>query len=275
MQAASRESLAAARERLDSTVGELGGNAAAGLRTLADELFAVVVLLHRERVLRRHLTDPSTEADARRALARNLLAGKIGAPALDVVLGVAGSRWSESVDLTDALEALSRQVVLIGAESDGVLEDVEDELFRFGRILDGQPRLLLVLSDEGAPADGRVALLDRLLADKVRPATRQLLEQAVRLPRGVSLEVLVGRLAELAAARRHRSVAHVTAAAPLTDAQESRLAQVLSTIFGRPVSVQVSLDPDVLGGLVIRVGDEVIDGSVAARLAKARQELPG
>lgn len=272
MQAASRESLGAARERLDRAVEPLD---AAGLRALADELFAVVALLHRERVLRRHLTDPSTEADARRALARDLLAGKIGEPALDVVLGVAGSRWSESVDLTDALETLGRQVVLVGAERDGVLEDVEDELFRFGRILDGQPRLLILLSDEGSPADGRVALLDRLLADKVRPATRQLIEQAVRLPRGVSLEVLVGRLAELAAARRHRSVAHVTAAAPLTDAQESRLAQVLSTIFGRPVSVQVSLDPEVLGGLVIRVGDEVIDGSVAARLAKARQELPG
>jgi F-type H+-transporting ATPase subunit delta len=102
-----------------------------------------------------------------------------------------------------------------------------------------------------------------------------LLEQTVREPRGRSLELVVGKLAELAAAMRSRSVAHVTAAAPLTDEQESRLAQTLSRIFGRAVSVQVVLDPDLLGGLVIRVGDEVIDGSVAARLAKARQELPG
>ncbi|HEX3791279.1 MAG TPA: F0F1 ATP synthase subunit delta [Pseudonocardiaceae bacterium] len=272
MQAASRESLAKATERLDQTVGALGDE---GTGQLADELFAVLHLLARERVLRRHLADPSTATDSRKRLVEGVLDGKIGPAALDTVVGVATSRWSTSVDLLDALELLARQAVLATAESDGVIEDVEDELFRFSRILDSQSELRILLSDAATPVEGRVALLDRLITDKVRSATRTLLDQVVRLPRGVSLEVSVSRLAELAAARRHRSVAHVTAAAPLTDAQERRLAQVLSTIFGRAVSVQVELDPDVLGGLVIRVGDEVIDGSVAARLAKARQDLPG
>jgi F-type H+-transporting ATPase subunit delta len=271
MQAASRESLAAATERFDQTIGSLSDEA---LGVLGDELFAVLELLVSERVLRRHLADPSTQQAARRALADNVLAGKISAPALDTVTGLATSRWSLSGDLLDALELLARQAVLALAERDGVIEDVEDELFRFSRILDGHARLAVLLADETAPVRRRVALLDRLVSDKVRPTTRRLLEQAVRLPRGANLELLVGKLAELAAARRNRSVAHVTAAAPLTDEQERRLAQVLSTIFGRPVSVQVELNPDLLGGLVIRVGDEVIDGSVVARLAKARQELP-
>jgi F-type H+-transporting ATPase subunit delta len=272
MQAASRESLAAATERFDAAVA---GADAQGLRTLSDELFAVFDVLVGERVLRKHLTDPGAPADARTGLAGAVFGGRIGDTALNTVVGLAGSRWSTSVDLVDAVESLARRASLVQAERAGELEDVEDELFRFGRILDAEPKLRDLLADDTTPADGRVALLDGLLAGKVRPVTRQLLEQVVRLPRTRSLELVVGRLAELAAAMRSRSVAHVTAAAPLTDEQERRLAQALSTIFGRSVSVQVELDPDLLGGLVIRVGDEVIDGSVAARLATARQQLPG
>lgn len=271
MQAASRESLAAASERLDQVVA---GADADQLRTLADELFGVLGLLDRERVLRRHLTDPGTPEEARGRLARGVLEGKVGDPAVTVVAGLAGARWSVTSDLLEALETLARRVVFVLAERDGVLEDVEDELFRFSRILVAQPRLRDLLADTSAPADGRAELLDGLIDGKVTPVTRQLLVQTVREPRGRSLELVVGRLAELAAAMRSRSVAQVVAAAPLTDEQESRLAQTLSRIFGRAVSVQVELDPDVLGGLVIRVGDEVIDGSVAARLAKARQQLP-
>ena len=271
MQAASRESLAAAGEQFAALVS---GTDVDGLRALGDELFAVLELLYRERVLRRHLADPSAPAEARKELAGRVLTGKVGATTLDLVSSLAASRWSASADLLDALELLSRKSSLTIAEREGGIEDVEDELFRFGRILTGQPRLTALLADQTAPVQGRLALLDGLLSGKVTTVTRTLLDQAVRLPRDASLDLLAGRLAELAAAQRDRSVAHVTAAAPLTDIQERRLAQVLSTIFGRPVSVQVELDPDVLGGLVIRVGDEVIDGSVAARLARARQDLP-
>jgi F-type H+-transporting ATPase subunit delta len=271
MQAASRESLAAASEQFAALVS---GTDVDGLRALGDELFAVLELLYAERVLRRHLADPSAPSQARRELAGRVFTGKVGAATLGLVESLAASRWSVSADLLDALELLSRRSLLTIAEREGGIEDVEDELFRFSRILAGEPRLATLLADRTTAVDGRLALLDGLVAGKVTDVTRVLLGQAVRLPRDASLELLVGRMAELAAAQRDRSVAHVTAAAPLTDTQERRLAQVLSTIFGRPVSVQVELDPDVLGGLVIRVGDEVIDGSVAARLAKARQDLP-
>ena len=271
MQAASREALASATERLDQVVA---GADAAQLRTLSDELFAVLGLLQRERVLRRHLTDPGNPEEARERLTRGVLEGKVGDAAVTIVSGLAGSRWSAPSDLLEALETLARRVVFLLAEQDGVLENVEDELFRFSRILSAQPQLRDLLDDQNRPADSRVELLDSLIGGKVTPVTRQLLGQTVREPRTRSLELVVGKLAELAAAMRSRSVALVTAADPLTDEQESRLAQTLSGIFGRAVSVQVELNPDVLGGLVIRVGDEVIDGSVAARLAKARQQLP-
>ncbi|HEX7661439.1 MAG TPA: F0F1 ATP synthase subunit delta [Pseudonocardiaceae bacterium] len=271
MQAASRESLATARERLDDVIEGLSG---AELNTFGDELFGVFGVLAGERVLRRYLSDPGTESAARQRLATSVFSGKITARTLDTVLSLVGSRWSEPGDLVDAVELLARQVLLTVAEQDGSLEDVEDELFRFGRILDAQPQLRELLNDESAPVDRRLTLLNGLVENKVRPVTLALLRQAVRAPRGRSLDLVVGRLAELAADRRNRSVAHITAATALSDEQEQRLVRVLSDIFGRAVSLQVELDPDLLGGLVIRVGDEVIDGSVLAKLAKARQALP-
>lgn len=271
MRAASREALGAAKDRLDAVVDSLSAD---DLRVLGEELFAVLGVLVREHMLRRHLADPSTDNVDRKRLADVLIGGKVGASARDTIVGLVGSRWSASADLLDGLELLAIQATLALAEREGVLEDVEDELFRFGRILAGQPSLYELLSDRAVPAAQRIGLLEELLADKVTWVTRELLRQAIRVPRASNLEMVVGRLAEQAAARRNRSVAHVTAAAALTEEQESRLAEVLSAIFNRPVSIQLEVDPELLGGLVIRVGDEVIDGSVAARLAAARQHLP-
>lgn len=269
--AATRLSLKAAQERLDAVIADASANA---LRTLSEELFSVVDLLVRERVLRRHLADPSTDPQARQQLVDTVFGGKIGQPALDVLNGLTASRWSSSADLLDVAEQLAREVALARAQRDDAIENVEDELFRFSRILDANPALHEALSNDNNPVEGRVRLLDGLIADKVDPITKLLLEQVIRLPRTASLEVVVGKLAELAAARRNRSVAHVVAAGPLTGEQEQRLARVLKEIFGREMSVQVELDPELLGGLVIRVGDEVIDGSVITRLSKAREELP-
>jgi F-type H+-transporting ATPase subunit delta len=271
MQAASREALGAARDRLEEVVSSAG---VADLRVLSDELFSVLDVLSSERVLRRHLADASTDAQARRQLVDTLFGGKIGQQAQDVLTGLAASRWSTSTDLLDALEQLAREVALATAQREDAIENVEDELFRFGRILDANPALHEALSNDNNPVAGRVELLDGLIAGKVHPVTRLLLDQAVALPRTASLEVVVGKLAELAAARRNRSVAHVLSAGPLTAEQEQRLARILAEIFGHEVSVQVELHPELLGGLVIRVGDEVIDGSVVARLEKAREELP-
>lgn len=272
MQYASRQSLATARERFESLIAD---TSTAALRSLADELFAVAGVVARERALRRYLADPAASERRRRELVDTVFGGKVSDATLEVVQGLATSRWSRSVDLIDAIEALARQAVLAIAERDGVLEEVEDELFRFARTLAAESALRELLADELQPVEGRLRLLDSLLSDKVQPATLQLLQQTVRLPRSRLLDALVERLAELAAERRGRSVALVTAAAPLTAEQERRLTEDLSRIYGRAIDVQVELDPDLLGGLVIRVGDELIDGSVAARLAEARQRLTG
>jgi F-type H+-transporting ATPase subunit delta len=125
------------------------------------------------------------------------------------------------------------------------------------------------------PADRRIDLLDRLIEGRVNAATRRLLEQVVRAPRGRTLERAIERLVELAAARRERYVAYVRAPTPLTEEQEARLAAVLARIYGRAVVLRVEVVPELLGGLVVRINDEVIDGSLAGRLAAARQRLAG
>jgi F-type H+-transporting ATPase subunit delta len=270
--AASRETLAAGISALD---GIIDRSRPEQLGPLADQLFAVTELLDREVGLRRALADPSTDPDRRQALFDRLLGSQVDAQALELLRPLMRERWSSSRDLADAVQVLSRRAVLGIAERSGSLDDVEDQLFRFGRILEAESQLRLALEDPTAPIDRRLALLDRLVGDRVDPSTRQLLEQAVRAPRGRGLERAVTELVELAAARRERYVAYVTAPAPLTEQQERRLATALARVYGRQVSLQVTIDPELIGGVVVRVNDEVIDGSVASRLAAARQRMTG
>jgi F-type H+-transporting ATPase subunit delta len=271
LQAASRESLADLNARLDVFVDQVGP---AELTTMGDDLFAVTRLLAVQPALRRHLADASVAESARSGFAEKLFGGKIQRPSLEAVSAAAAVRWSRSVDLVDALETLARNATLGSAEKDGRLDDVEDELFRFGRILDREPRLAGLLADTDTPVDGRVALLDRLLDGKVSPVTATLLRQAVALPRGRHLYAVAEDLAELAAARRQRSIARVATPVRLTPEQEDRLRDTLTRLYGRPMSLQIELDEALLGGLVVRVGGEVIDGSVAGRLEAARRTLP-
>lgn len=271
MQASSRDALAAADARLDDYVDKAKPK---DLERLGDELFAVMRLVHDEPTLRRHLADPSVPQTARHALVDSVLKDKVSAQTLDFVSELVSARWSRPMDLVEALEVLARRATLGVAEKDGSLDDVEDELFRFGRILAGSPELRALLADPAAEPDDRVQLLTELLADKVSPVTLWLLTNTAQTPRGRHLDVASEELAELAALRRDRYVAHVTAPVALTSDQENRLVELLTRLYSRPISLQIELEPDLLGGLVVRVGGELMDGSVLSRLAAARRRLP-
>jgi F-type H+-transporting ATPase subunit delta len=271
LQPASREALADAERRLDSVVD---GASAADLERLGDDLFSVLRLLVAEPSLRRALGDSSASPRARSALADQLLSGKVGRAAMDTVSELVTARWSRSLDLLEGLEELARRAVLGVAEKNGTLSEVEDELFLFGRILDREPRLAALLADPATPVEGRVKLLREVLWQKVLPVTAKLLTQAVNIPRGRNLDRVAEELSDLAAARRDRYVAHVRTPVALTAQQEQRLTDTLSRLYERPISLQVEQDDSLLGGLVVRVGGEVIDGSVAGKLASARRQLP-
>jgi ATP synthase F0 subunit b/ATP synthase F1 delta subunit len=248
-----------------------------GLSTVADDLTSVAALLIRETVVTRYLTLPAEDASPRVRMVERLVSDKVGQPALDVIKSAAAERWSAASDLIDAVELVSRQALLTRAERAGQLDEVEDQLFRFSRILDAQPRLAILLSDYEVAADSRIQLLRNVLGNAgagVDAITTELLTKTVKLLRGQSAEGAVLVLAEVAVARRGEVVAHVKAAAELSDAQQTRLTEVLSRIYGHPVTAQTHIDPELLGGLAISVGDEIIDGTLSSRLAAAQTQLP-
>src|SRR5262249_22104779 len=132
-----------------------------------------------------------------------------------------------------------------------------------------------LLSDSAAPVEGKLELLRSLAARKVDRTTEKLAEALVAYPRGRRAVEGLEELADLAARRRERSVAHVTSVVALTEAQQERLAATLQRIYSRPIALHIEVDPDLLGGLVIKVGDEVIDGSAAGRIDALRRRLAG
>jgi F-type H+-transporting ATPase subunit delta len=271
LQSTSRDSLAQAQDRLDQQAGSLSAD---DLQALGEQLYSVLRLLDSERTLLRHLADASVPEESRTGLAHGLFENKVGASTVQTVSDLVAARWSRPTDLLTALESLAQRALLGVAETRGELDDVEDELFRFGRVLDREPELNTLLTDPNGPVDKRVELLRGVLGGKVKQATASLLEQAVRTPRGRALDLAANALAELAAARRDRYVAHVRTAVALSPEQEQRLTETLTRMYGRQMSLQVELDESLIGGLVVEVGGELIDGSVAGRLAAAQQKLP-
>jgi ATP synthase F1 delta subunit len=273
MRSASRLALTGLLDKFNELADGLDGD---GLSTLADDLTSIAALLNRETVVTRYLTQPSEDSAPRVRLLERLVSDKVSQPALDVAKSAVSERWSAEDDLVDAIELAGRQALLIRADKAGQLDEVEEQLFRFSRLLDTQPRLSILLGDYETPADARVQLLRNVLgnATGVNEITTDLLAKTVQLLRGRPAEDAVQELAQVAVARRGEIVAQVSAAAELSEAQHTRLTEVLSRIYGHPVTAQISTDPELLGGLAISVGDEIIDGTLSSRLAAAQTQLP-
>jgi F-type H+-transporting ATPase subunit delta len=272
MQAASRESYGTAKAELETYAR---GTDAEALATTGDELLAFAALLSDQPRLRRALSDPARDAVQRVELARGLLAGKTGQGTIDLVAKLVEGRWSAPSELLEAVERLGVDTVLASAEKSADLIEVEDELFRFGQVVSGSTELGAAIADARTPVAPRVRLAGDLLAGKAKPATIRLAELAVRGFGGRHFTSGLARLVELAAERRDAEVALVTVAEPLADEQEARLAASLGAIYGRTVSIKVTVDPSVLGGLSVQVGSDLYDGTIARRLTAARHSLAG
>ncbi len=269
MLGSSRESLASVRESLDARRNEPGFDA------VSNDLFAVADLLGREKTLRVALADAGQPADGRAALAASVLGSRISPLTLDVVSDTVRRRWSNASDLVSAIEIQATQAAFTVAEADGTLGNVEEELFRFGRAIDSSADLQMALTAPSTPAATKAGVVRSLLEGRVTPATLSVLEYTASHLRGRRADTAVDELSELAAAQRNRVVAEVRVAAPLNDEQQRRLTEALSRLKGRKVQLNVAIDPTVIGGIAVRVGDEVIDGTVAARLEQARRTIAG
>jgi F-type H+-transporting ATPase subunit delta len=268
MRGISAEGYAAAVDRLESVCAD--GDAG----RIGSDLFAVAALLGSEPSLRRALTDPSAASEAKSSLAKAILSDKVSQGALDVVATAAGARWSSTGDFVDAIEQLGALALVIDSEKADQLSELEDELFRFGRVVSGDPALRDAITNKQVPAAHRQELVASLLSGKASQSAIRLAVQAVD-SRHRSFEAALEAFQKLAADRQQRLVAVVRTAIDLDADQRSRLAAALESQYGRKVHLNVLVDPDVLGGVRVELGDDVIDGTVASRLDDARRRMTG
>lgn len=265
MRGTSRESLARVREALAGVTVTEG---------LGDELFSIAKLLDTNGTLRRALTDPARPAASRTGLVEQLFSGKISAPALELLTVAVSGRWVSSRDLANSLDELSVEADVAYADGQGKLDELEDELFRLDRVIAGERQLSDKLSDRNIPLGLRQELIRGLLAGKADPTTVRLAERAVD-GRGQHFATAMRSYQVAAAARRNASIATVRVAVDLTEGERSRLAETLGRQYGRQIQLNVIVDPAVVGGVRVNIGDEVIDGTIAARLDEAQRRIAG
>ena len=242
----------------------------ADLDTLADDLFAVVDALGSSVALRRAVTDPGASPQQRQELVHGLLDGKVSRTAVNVVVEATGMRWSGGQTFVAALERQAVRAQLLTADRSGVLDETEDELFRFDRLVESDPELRNALSDRTMPVAARQDLVGELLAHRATAPTVALARRAVAA-RERTFAHTIESYVQLAAAQKNRVVATVRVARPLDDDQRRRLQAALARQVGRELVLQEVVDPDVLGGVRVELGDEVVEGTVAGRLDEAQR----
>lgn len=238
----------------------------------SDELFAVVDALDATPALRRALSDPGTDPDAREGLVREVFGHRLTAPVVAVVAEATRMRWTSGSGLAAALERQAVRAELRSAEAAGRLVAVEDELFRFARVVESERELRNTLADRSVPLEHRQQLVQDLLEGRTGPATVRLARRAVAA-RERTFGNTIDSYVELAAAQRNRSIATVRVAQMISGDQVDRLTAALSRQAGRPIAVQVVVDPTVIGGVRVELGEQVIEGTVAGRLDDARRTL--
>jgi F-type H+-transporting ATPase subunit delta len=268
-----RGASAESQELLYEQLGTAVGGGADGNR-VADDLFGVAQLLESEPRLRRILTDVSTDPEAKAGLVRQLFGGKLDDASVEIVAVAAKQRWAGTRDLGFALERVGVVSVVRAAERNGEADALEDELFAFGRLVSGNPELRDALSDPARSTQDKARLLEGLLSGRVTQGTLRLAKQATSGSHR-TVAVAVEDYQKVAAAHRNRLVALVHVAKPLGEGETDRLRSALSRQYGRDVHLNVLVDPSVIGGVRVEVGDDVIDGTVASRLDDARRRLAG
>jgi F-type H+-transporting ATPase subunit delta len=263
---------AEALSTLESQLVEaLAAAEAAQAAQVGEDLFGLAGVLRSTPGLRRVVTDAAVDADARAGLARQLFEGKVDGLSLDLLVTAVRHRWTATRDLADVLEYLGVVAVVRSSEDPGRLAD---ELFSFSRLLAVNPELRNALGDPTRTEEDKRALLDGLLAGRILAPTSRLVQQSlVGSYRTVSAAILDYQ--KTAAAVHGERVATVRSARPLTDEERQRLQGALTAQYGREVHLNVVVDPRLIGGLRVEIGDDVIDGTISSRLDDAGRRLAG
>ena len=263
-------------ESLAAVQSEVAAELSAADLSVAEELFGAVDVLDSSAALRRGLTDPSRQAADREALVTRLFGGTAQQVSLRVLTAIAARRWSRERDLADAVETLAVTAVAADAERDGLqgLEELEGVLLGFRRTVADSHEVQRALTDPQAQPQAKRTLAQRLSPD-ASDGARLLIDRAVTVPRGLRPSAAVELYAQRVAARQRHWIAQVTVARELDASQRDKLARSLDSYFGRELRLDVVVEPAVVGGIRVQVGDEVVDSTMATKLSTLNRRLAG
>lgn len=265
MGSATTAALDAARRALE------GAGDSVGLKT-AEELFAVGHVLGSSAQLRAMVSDPSTGDAAKADIVRRVFGGRVSEQTLSLVASLVGQRWSSQNDLLAGIEEIGVRAI---ASSAPAKVSIDAELFAVGNAVAANAELELALRSKLATPEAKASLVEKILGGTASEQTVALVRQIVVQPRGRSVRVALRKVAAIVASQDGLGVATVTSARPLGDEQLERLQAGLSRTYGRDLRFNQVIDPSLIGGLRIQVGDDVIDSSVATRLSEVRLQLAG
>ncbi|MBU6243040.1 MAG: F0F1 ATP synthase subunit delta [Acidobacteria bacterium] len=273
MKGTSRQSLAAARTALEKKISNLDS---ASISKVSTDLLSMVAVFDSNIALSRALTDPSHKNENKSELVKQVFEKGVSEPTFTFVKELIALRWSDASDLVRAIERLGVETEAAAAEKDGALDQLEAELFAFTQTIQNSSELRTVLADRTMQSSAKKsALIRTLLSGKASESTIRLIGSIVDQPRGRNVEAGMRDLAEAVAARKNRTIVHVKSAIALSKEQIERITKSLSAQIGATVRLNVEIDPNILGGLSVRFGDELIDGSIATRIIGAERTLSG
>jgi F-type H+-transporting ATPase subunit delta len=262
--------LAAHAQRL---LDEAAGRGRRAIGQVTDELGQFARLLVTEVRLRKALADPGLPPEPKRALLNELGGGRLDETSVELLATVAGVQRVRPRAFPEVLAALAAMAAFTAADQAGELDRLETELFSVATLVEREPRVRSALTNPGLPVDNKRALVAELLGGRVGGRAAALADLLVELHEGHDVDTLAKEWAQAAAARRNRLVAEVRSAVELDDERRERLAEVLTRVTGKPVVLQVTVDEAILGSVVVRIGDELFDGSIRSRLEQAREAL--
>jgi F-type H+-transporting ATPase subunit delta len=239
----------------------------------ATDLFVVADAISGSTQLRGILSDTSTASDAKNALIERVFNTKVSANAIEFVKKVCALRFSRSMDLVIVLEQLGVHASAATASKTNVLDDVQSELFSFQQVVASDRDLQFALSNKSAPNETKLALVKALIGSKVNAVTLVLVNQAVGSARGRRVAIVIDQFAKQIAAYGDSLVATVTVSKELEQSQIERLRSTLAGTYGQQVSLNIEIDPSIIGGMVVQIAGEIIDGSVSTRLQNLKLQL--
>ena len=239
----------------------------------ATDLFVVADAISGSTQLRGILSDTSTASDAKSALIERVFNTKVNANTIEFVKKVCALRFSRSMDLVIVLEQLGVHASAATASKTNVLDDVQSELFSFQQVVASDRDLQFALSNKSAPNETKLALVKALIGSKANAVTLALVNQAVGSARGRRVAIVIDQFAKQIAAYGDSLVATVTVSKELEQSQVERLRSTLAGTYGQQVSLNIEIDPSIIGGMVVQIAGEIIDGSVSTRLQNLKLQL--